>query len=410
MSYEIDYNDERFAKVEADKQEALNEVEQAYGGMINETDSFYQAQIDASKDWAETQAKNQQEQTDFAIEQIEQQKEKTHKDYIKEQSAAYTDYQSQVNDYGVNAEQMAASGMQNTGYSESSKVAMYNTYQNRVATARASYDNAVLNYNNAIKDAQLQNNSALAEIAYNSFQQQLELGLQGFQYKNSLISEKINKKTETEDRYHVYYQDVLNQINTENAMEEQIRQYNQDYAFNEKQFEESVRQYNQDYEFQMAQFDEQIRQFDEEMARLKEQDAKDNEYKIQQLELQKAQLEEEKRQYEKSFAEEQRQFNASLAEEQRQYNASQKSSGSGGGIVKGSSGIVADKDDENRPTFTDYSDAEAYMKSHGIQGETGLKNYTEWTRAKYNNSKSAEAKYSTYEAYVNAYVDYKLSE
>ena len=27
MSYEIDYNDERFAKVEADKQEALNEVE-----------------------------------------------------------------------------------------------------------------------------------------------------------------------------------------------------------------------------------------------------------------------------------------------------------------------------------------------------------------------------------------------
>lgn len=366
MSYEIDYNDERFAKVEADKQEALNEVEQAYGGMINETDSFYQAQIDASKEWAETQSKNQQEQTDFAIEQIEQQKEKTHKDYIKEQSAAYTDYQSQVNDYGVNAEQMAASGMQNSGYSESSKVAMYNTYQNRVATARASYDNAVLNYNNAIKDAQLQNNSALAEIAYNSFQQQLELGLQGFQYKNNLISEKINKKTETEDRYHVYYQDVLNQINTENAMEEQIRQYNQDYAFNEKQFEESVRQYNQDYEFQMAQFDEQIRQFDEEMARLKEQDAKDNEYKIQQLELQKAQLEEEKRQYEKSFAEEQRQFNASLAEDKRQFNAKQGS----GGVVKGSSGSVVDKGD----TSTDwvYSDKNNTDEQKGIKQSIGM--------------------------------------
>ena len=31
---------------------------------------------------------------------------------------------------------------------ESSKVSMYNTYQNRVATARDSYNRAVLNYNN----------------------------------------------------------------------------------------------------------------------------------------------------------------------------------------------------------------------------------------------------------------------
>ncbi len=366
MSYEIDYNDERFAKVEADKQEALNEVEQAYGGMINETDSFYQAQIDASKDWAETQSKNQQEQTDFAIEQIEQQKDKAHKDYIKEQSAAYTDYQQQVNDYGVNAEQMAASGMQNSGYSESSKVAMYNTYQNRVATTKASFDNAVLNYNNGIKEAQLQNNSALAEIVYNSLQTQLELGLQGFQSKNSLIIEKVNKKTEIDNTYHSRYQDVLNQINTENAMEEQIRQYNQDYAFNEKQFEESVRQYNQDYEFQMAQFDEQIRQFDEEMARLKEQDAKDNEYKIRQLELQKAQLEEEKRQYEKSFAEEQRQFNASLAEDKRQFNAKQSS----GDLVKDSRDNVVDEDD----TSTDwvYSDKNNTDKQKGIKQSIGM--------------------------------------
>ncbi len=355
MSYEIDYNDERFAKVEADKQEALNEVEQAYGGMINESDSFYQAQIDASKDWAETQSKNQQEQTDFAIEQIEQQKDKAHKDYIKEQSAAYTDYQQQVNDYGVNAEQMAASGMQNSGYSESSKVAMYNTYQIRVATAKASFDNAVLNYNNGIKEAQLQNNSALAEIAYNSLQTQLELGLQGFQYKNSLIIEKANKKTEIDNTYHNRYQDVLNQINTENAMEEQIRQYNQNYAFNEKQFEEEVRQYNQNYELQNKQFDEQIRQFEVEIAILKEQNAKDNEYKIQQLELQKAQLEEEKRQ-----------FNASLAEDKRQFNAKQSS----GGVVKDSSGIVVNEDD----TSTDwvYSNENLTDKQKGVLQTIGM--------------------------------------
>lgn len=355
MSYEIDYNDERFAKVETDKQEALNEVEQTYGGMINESDSFYQAQIDASKEWAETQSKNQQEQTDFAIEQIEQQKDKAHKDYIKEQSAAYTDYQQQVNDYGVNAEQMATSGMQNSGYSESSKVAMYNTYQIRVATAKASFDNAVLNYNNGIKEAQLQNNSALAEIAYNSLQTQLELGLQGFQYKNSLIIEKANKKTEIDNTYHSRYQDVLNQINTENAMEEQIRQYNQNYAFNEKQFDEEVRQYNQNYELQNKQFDEQIRQFEVEIAILKEQNAKDNEYKIQQLELQKAQLEEEKRQ-----------FNASLAEDKRQFNAKQSS----GGVVKDSGSNVVDKGDASTDWI--YSDKNNTEQQKGIKQSIGM--------------------------------------
>ena len=118
----IDYNDERFAQVSNNKQEALSQMEQAYGGMINEADRFYQAQIDASKDWANQQAQLQQQQTDLAIEQINQQKEQENKDYIKEQSGAYTDWQKQSNQYGVNAEQQAASGLKNTGYGESSQV------------------------------------------------------------------------------------------------------------------------------------------------------------------------------------------------------------------------------------------------------------------------------------------------
>jgi hypothetical protein len=114
---------------------------------------------------------------------------------------------------------------------------MYNTYQNRVATARESYNNAVLNYNNAIKDARLQNNSALAEIAYNALQQQLELSLQGFQYKNNLLLEKANKKTELENTYYNRYLDVLDQINKENTLAEEIRQYNEQMALEREKFE-----------------------------------------------------------------------------------------------------------------------------------------------------------------------------
>ena len=89
--YAIDYNDNRFTQVEADKQSTLNDINNIYGGMIDDTDNYYQAQIDASKEWADKQTALQQEQSDFAIEQLEYQKKLAEQDYIKEQSASYVD-------------------------------------------------------------------------------------------------------------------------------------------------------------------------------------------------------------------------------------------------------------------------------------------------------------------------------
>ena len=207
--------DELLQQVEADKQAALNEVDQTYDGMIDQVDGFYQDQIDASKQWAQTQQQNQQAQTDFTIEQIEQEKQQAEKDYLKEQSGAYVDWQKQSGQYGVNAEAMAARGMGGTGYSESAQVGMYNTYQIRVATAREAIDRATLNYNNAIKEAKLQNNAVLAEIAYQAYQQELELALAGFQHKNQLGLEKADRKAAVERQYNSQYLDVLDQINAE---------------------------------------------------------------------------------------------------------------------------------------------------------------------------------------------------
>lgn len=236
----VNYNDERFAEVEAEKQAALNEIDVAYGNMIGSADKYYNEAIDAAKDYAEKQSQIQQEQTDFAIEQIEQQKDFAHKDYVKEQSGAYVDWQKQSNEFGVQAEQMAAMGMTGTGFNESSKVSMYNTYQNRVATAREAYTRAVLNYDNAIKDARLQNNAALAEIAYKALQTQLELSIEGFQYKNTLIMNQISQKQAIDSEYNSRYQDVLNQINTENALAEEIRQFNESLAEEQRQFNASL--------------------------------------------------------------------------------------------------------------------------------------------------------------------------
>ena len=266
MATSINYDDERFAQVESDKQEALTEVENAYGGMKEQADSFYQAQIDASKEYATQQQQNQQAQTDFAIEQINQQKEQAEKDYKKEQSGAYVDWQKQSNQYGANAEQMAASGMQGTGFSESSQVSMFNTYQNRVATARQTYSQAVLNYDNAIKDAQLQNNAALADIAFNSLQQQLQLALEQFQYGNQLVLDLLNQKQQITDRFHNQWLDVEAQINQENALAEEIRQYNESLAYQREQDAIKQAQWEKEYALSQQQLAEEKRQFDEELA------------------------------------------------------------------------------------------------------------------------------------------------
>lgn len=237
--YEVDTNDRRFTEVDSERENELNQNDIEYNDMINSSDEFYQNQINASKDWADKQTELQNEKTDFAIEKIEQQKEQTKSDYLKEQSGAYTDWQKQSNQYGANAEQRASMGMANTGYSESSQVSMYNTYQNRVATAREAFNRAVLNYDNAIKDAQLQNNSILAEIAYEAQKEQLSLALQGFQYKNTLVSQKAAARREINRHYDTLWQNVYSNILEEIRINETARQHDEQMAEERRQFNAS---------------------------------------------------------------------------------------------------------------------------------------------------------------------------
>lgn len=350
-NYTINYEDEKFKQVETEKQQALTDIEKTYGGMLEQSDKYYQDQIQASKDWADKQAQIQQENTDFAIDKIEQERQQAQKDYQKEQSGAYVDWQKQSNQYGANAEQMAEQGMAGTGYSESSQVGMYNTYQNRVAIARETMAKANQNFDNNIQQAILQNNSALAEISFKALQQQLELSLQGFQYKNSLLEAQMNKKQETEDRYYSRYQDVLNQMNQENALAEQIRQYNQDYEFKVKEFEEGIRQFN------------------EEIARLRAKDEEENRLEIQRLELQKQELAEKKRQFDAEYE---------LAKSQMTISGGSRS-GSSGGSSGGNAPIVS-------------ASGQTYS-AHGGQGSSG---------ANMSASKKNTSKYSPIEQIAGA--------
>lgn len=237
IDYTANMEDERFKQVEDQHQDRVDNLEQTYAGMIGDAENIYQPQIDALDKWEDEQIRIQNEQTQHTIDLIEQQKAQASKDYQKEQSGAYVDWRKQSNQYGTEAEKMASSGLMGTGYSESSQVSMYNAYQNRVAQARESYERVIMNYNNSITEAKLQNNSVLAEIAFNTLSKQLELITEGTMYKNNLILDLAGKKLQLEQMRDNNWYKVLDQINTENALAEDVRQFNENLEFKTTQAE-----------------------------------------------------------------------------------------------------------------------------------------------------------------------------
>lgn len=238
--YEIDTSGDEFKAIDTNRTNDLAYVDKVYGtydektgnftgGFGQQIDTVTNQQIANVKDYANKQSAIQQEQTDHTINQINQQKEQSGKDYIQEGSAAYVDYQKATNAYGVNAEKMAESGMIGGGYSESSKVAMYTTYQNRVASARKVYSDAILNYNNAIKDAQIANSAALAEIAFNSQQAQLELAMNAINKKGELVDKIVTQKNAINSRYDAIWQNAIDNQYSYDTLNESSRQWQAEF-------------------------------------------------------------------------------------------------------------------------------------------------------------------------------------
>lgn len=253
--YSVNYDDQRFIDVKNEQTQQEAQLNETYDNILNNSDKYYQNQIDATKEYADKQSELQQAQTDFAIQQIEQQKDQAQKDYTKEQKASYTDYMKQTKS---NAQNMANSGLSNTGYSESSIVSMYNQYQNRVGTAKESLNQAILNYNNSIQQATLANNEKLAEIAFNALQTQNQLNQQAFEYKNTMILQKEQALQNLNDTYYARYQDVLSQINNEIDLQMALDQIDREYDQWLKEFNAKNEQWWTNFNAQQKQWEREI--------------------------------------------------------------------------------------------------------------------------------------------------------
>lgn len=264
--YNVNYDDERFKQVENEKQSELDKYNQTYDNLINERNNFTNQQQQLVDQWENTQKDISNQNLQYQKDLIEQQRNKTEKEYQNEAKASYIDYQKEVDKYGVSRENVTANGLSNSGYAESSKVDMYNTYQNRLATARKSLEDAGIEFDNAIREAQMSNNETLAQNALTALQNKLNIALEGFNYKTEQENNKLNWNNTINNNYYNRYQDVEDQINYENEQAEAIRQWNEQMAFQKQQAELAQQQWEREFALQQQQAAAQQRAYAQQQA------------------------------------------------------------------------------------------------------------------------------------------------
>ena len=243
-----------------EKENLINDYNANYQNQLNQYNDLQNQQQQYIDTWAEEQKKQQQAQTDYNIGIINQNKEQAAKDTEAEIKDSYVDYMKQNNAYGGALETLASNGLATQGYAESSKIAMYNTYQNRVGTAKSALMKANTQYDNQIQQALLNNDASLAEIALQQMQESYQLALKGFEYTTNLYNQKVAYEQDINDSYFNRTQTLQSRIDSYNQQLANITEYKQTAQTNYdkwlKEYEEEQRQFNASLEEQKRQYNQ----------------------------------------------------------------------------------------------------------------------------------------------------------
>lgn len=125
------------------------------------------------------------QQTQLTIDELQRNRDKVDQDVTKTTRGLYTDYQKQANQYGVEAERQAQMGLANSGYSETSKVNLYNNYQKNVTETLNNARNLKADFDFQMAQARKQGNITQAQSALELLKQQMQLLTQEYEYRNN---------------------------------------------------------------------------------------------------------------------------------------------------------------------------------------------------------------------------------
>lgn len=250
--------DERLSVINQQKQDAINQSNNMYEGLLTDNENLYNQQKDYANQYEQTQNEALDKQLAFQQEQIEKQKQEAQQIKETEAKKAKNDYTSFVNPYGYQAEQFASQGLANSGVSETAKLGGWNTYQNRLATANKAMQDAFTEYDTAINEARLNNDVQKAQNALAKLQMQLEYAQNYYNNKSTISQNQLNNNQSLDSDYYNRYQTEYNNIQAEKEREEAIRQFNEQLALQQQQFEyqkqqDILAQQNWEKEYALAQ-------------------------------------------------------------------------------------------------------------------------------------------------------------
>lgn len=159
-------------------------TQQAIEDLQTQQNDYLEKQQQLNDKIVDTGVQKMQSQVDFEKQQYEQEAQKQAK-------ALYANYQKEQNAYGANAEAMASQGLANSGYAESSRVNLYNNYQNDATNLmiEMTRQKAILDrqMNQAYFDADIQKAQNLARI----YTQKMEMAMNTYQLRYTLYRDQV---------------------------------------------------------------------------------------------------------------------------------------------------------------------------------------------------------------------------
>ena len=239
--------EERYQKLANERQAALDQSNRTYDDLLNKNTEYSNSQKEFLNNYQNTQNDIYDKQTAFQVDLQNQNKEKAEREYQKEAQASKNAYYDFINPYGVQAEIQAKNGLNQSGYSETVKSQAWTTQQNRTAQARAKMQDAKLQFDNAIKEAYLNNDTLKAELALKILEQQQQEALRSFTYVSDTQQNRLANNQGLDTDYNNRYNTLYSQIQEEKARQEAIRQWEEEMKFKQEQARIAQEQWEREY-------------------------------------------------------------------------------------------------------------------------------------------------------------------
>lgn len=188
--------------------------------LVNEQNSLLQQQEQKQNDIIN-------QQTQMQVDELNREKEKLAKETDKTTQGLYANWQKQTNQYGAGMEQLAQQGLANSGYAETTKTALYNTYQKSVTDTLNHSKDLYADYNFKIQQARQNGSIQQAQSALDLYAQRVQLLTQNYELRQN--REKYLYQQERDKISDQQWQKSFDEQVRQNELENQWKQQQFDY-------------------------------------------------------------------------------------------------------------------------------------------------------------------------------------